>query len=537
MIEQPAPVHSTSPPDAPTPSAEPTAAPASDPGSARSDRSWPAGLACVGAGALVAFSLPPWGWWPLAFVGLAIFSLMLANRSGRSRAARAWLFTAAWLAPGMGWMWFLSAPGYLVAVAVYAGYHALAVGTLVPPGRRRWLALPLAMTLAEALRFCFPFGGVPLASLAISQSPGGLVPIVRVGGALLLTWATVQLSCGFAALYEAVQLRRSHRSREARAQETIAATSLAAVLLLVLLAAVAPKGSPAPGANHLDVAYVQGGGPQGTHASETDAHEVFLRHLEATRTLQPGVDMVVWPENVVDVDTFATSAEKDQIAAEAARLDAPILVGVTEDVPGENAFLNAQVVVLPSGDVSSRYDKVRRVPFGEYMPLRSLLKSLGAPTDEVPRDAQAGSGPAVLDTPDGRMAVVISWEVFFGGRAREGVEHGGELLLNPTNGSSYTGTILQTQQVASSRLRAIETGRWEVQVSPTGFSAFVTPTGDVLKRSGVSEQRVEIHSVELRQGRTLYVRIGDKPYVALAALGALVLVVLTRRERRRAVAP
>ena len=277
---------------------------------------------------------------------------------------------------------------------------------------------------------------------------------------------------------------------------------------------------------------MQGGGPQGTHASQTDAHQVFERHLAANRTIQPGVDMVVWPENVVDVDNFATSSEKEQIAAEAARLDTPILVGVTEDVPGENAFLNAQVVVLPSGDVSSRYDKVRRVPFGEYMPLRSLLKSLGAPTDEVPRDAKAGTGPAVLDTPDGRMAVVISWEVFFGGRAREGVKHGGELLLNPTNGSSYTGTILQTQQIASSRLRAMETGRWEVQVSPTGFSAFVTPSGEVLKRSSVSEQRVEIHSVELREGRTWYVRIGDKPFVALAALGALVLLVLARRDRR-----
>jgi apolipoprotein N-acyltransferase len=534
MIEQPAPAESVPPPEAPPATDEPAAAASDATPDGRSDRSWPAGLACVGAGALVAFSLPPWGWWPLAFVGLAIFSLLLANRSARSRAARTWLFVAAWLAPGMGWMWFLSAPGYVAAVAIYAGYHAAAVALLVPPGRRRWLALPLAMTLAEALRFCFPFGGVPLASLAISQSAGGLVPIVRVGGALLLTWATVQLSCGLAALYEAVQLRRSHRSREARGKETIAAISLAAVLALVVIAAVAPKGSAAPGANHLDIAYVQGGGPQGTHASETDAHEVFQRHLDATRTLQPGVDMVVWPENVVDVDNFATSSERQQIAAEAARLDAPILVGVTEDVPGENAFLNAQVVVLPSGDVSSRYDKVRRVPFGEYMPMRGLLKALGAPTDEVPRDAKAGSGPAVLDTPDGRMAVVISWEVFFGGRAREGVKHGGELLLNPTNGSSYTGTILQTQQVASSRLRAIETGRWEVQVSPTGFSAFVTPTGEVLDRSSVSERRVETRSVELRQGRTLYVRIGDIPFVAVAALGALVLVGLTRRERRAA---
>ena len=84
---------------------------------------------------------------------------------------------------------------------------------------------------------------------------------------------------------------------------------------------------------------------------------------------------------------------------------------------------------------------------------------------------------------------MISWEVFFGDRARDGVGHGGRVLLNPTNGSSYTGTILQTQQVASSRLRALETDRWVVQVAPTGFSAFVTPSGEVLDRTGASASR------------------------------------------------
>ncbi len=83
---------------------------------------------------------------------------------------------------------------------------------------------------------------------------------------------------------------------------------------------------------------------------------------------------------------------------------------------------------------------------------------------------------------------MISWEVFFGDRGRAAADS--DVLLNPTNGASYTGTILQTQQVASSRLRAVETGRWVVQVSPTGFSAFISPDGDVFQRTGVSERRV-----------------------------------------------
>ena len=119
---------------------------------------------------------------------------------------------------------------------------------------------------------------------------------------------------------------------------------------------------------------------------------------------------------------------------------------------------------------------------------------------------------------------MISWEVFFGNRAADGIDHGGTFILNPTNGSSYTGTILQSQQVASSRLRAIENGRWVVQVSPTGFSAFVSPDGDVLDRTAVSEQKVIIRTISLNSGRTWYSRLGDTPFVLLLMLAYLRLV-------------
>jgi apolipoprotein N-acyltransferase len=128
---------------------------------------------------------------------------------------------------------------------------------------------------------------------------------------------------------------------------------------------------------------------------------------------------------------------------------------------------------------------------------------------------------------------MISWEVFFGGRARDGVSHGGTLLLNPTNGSSYTGTILQTQQIASSRLRALENGRWVAQVAPTGFSAFVTPSGDVLDRTGISEQAVRYRTVTLRDGSTIYGRIGEKPVVGAAIVVVVAGLLLAGWDRRR----
>jgi apolipoprotein N-acyltransferase len=247
---------------------------------------------------------------------------------------------------------------------------------------------------------------------------------------------------------------------------------------------------------------------------------------------------------VIDVGTFEGSHELALVAAEAARVGAPFAVGITEDTPDGDHFTNAQVVVTPEGEVTSRYEKVRRVPFGEYMPLRGLLHALGAPTDLVPRDAVAGTGPAVLELPSGvKLATVISWEVFFGGRANEGVEAGGDAIINPTNGSSYTLRVLQSQQVASSRLRAIEQNRWVVQVSPTGFSAFVNPDGDVVERSGSSkcsvadaedgaecERAVLTHTIELHHGiRTWYSHLGDIPWVVLMALALALSLFRARR--------
>ena len=127
------------------------------------------------------------------------------------------------------------------------------------------------------------------------------------------------------------------------------------------------------------------------------------------------------------------------------------------------------------------------------------------------------------------MATVISWEVFFGGRAREGVTDGATVILNPTNGASYTGTIVQTQQVASSRLRAIETGRWVVQAAPTGFTAIINANGDVLQRTSVSEQRVIYATVDLRTGDTWYVSVGDGPFIWLFGLVFAASVLLSRR--------
>jgi apolipoprotein N-acyltransferase len=466
----------------------------------------------LAAGVLLCLSVPPWGWWPLAFAGLVLLERLVADQPWKRRFGRTWLVAAALFFPSLIWMQSLTLPGYLIACVMYSCMLGAGVA-LCPPGPGRWVALPGGLALAELLRWSWPFGGVPLSNLAIGQVAGPLAPILRVGSALGLLVATLLL--GMAA---AAGCRRSWR-----------AAALLGLLPVVLLAGalVAPRGHEV---ETIDVALVQGGGPQGTSADDTDPQVVFARHLRASTKVRTPVDLVLWPEDVVDLAVpLEQSPAADPVRALAAVLRAPVVVGVVED-DGTDRFRNAAAVVLADGTFGDRYEKVHRVPFGEYVPLRGLLEKLAG--DALPsRDAISGSGPATLDTPAGRMGVSISWEIFFPERARDGIANGGRILLNPTNGSSFTGTIVQSQQVASSRMRAIETGRWVLQAAPTGFTAIVRPDGTVVERSAISEARVLHGTVGLREGQTIATRVGRWPAILLALALIAVGWWIERRER------
>jgi apolipoprotein N-acyltransferase len=295
------------------------------------------------------------------------------------------------------------------------------------------------------------------------------------------------------------------------------ALALACVVAAIVFGSgLAPRGHAVGTA---EIALVQGGGEQGTRKSDTGVVDVFERHVAATAGVAPPVDLVLWPEDVVDTAAPLVEDPWGAVIGDLARgLDAPIIVGSVEDA-GPDHFRNAAVLFDADGEYGGRYDKVHRVPFGEYVPLRWLLEPVAG--GALPgRDARIGEGANVLDVPGpvGRVVAPISWEIFFADRTREGVEAGARVVLNPTNGSSFTGTIVQTQQVASSRMRAIETGRWVLQVAPTGFSAIIDDEGRVLERSAVSERRVLQGTVELREGLTPYTRLGNGPGLLLAAL-------------------
>ena len=376
-----------------------------------------------------------------------------------------------------------------------------------PPGPGRVLALPGALALAELARATIPFGGVPLSTLAMSQVASPLAPLCRLGGDLLLTLGLLGATAALGAL-----ARGAGRSGCSARRPWPPSSS-------------SPWRCPAARmCARCGWRWCREAAPSGPGRRTPARRRSSTATSPRRRRIDGPVDLVVWPENVVNLDgPFADSAAGRTLSDLARRLDAPILAGVVEDV-GTSRFTNYSVLVNPDGTLGDRYDKVLRVPFGEYVPFRPLLNALsgGALDRFVPRDAIAGNRPAVVRTPAGPVGVVISWEIFFERRVRDAVRHGGQLIANPTNGSSYWLTIVQSQQVASSRLRALASDRWVLQTAPTGFSALVDPDGEVRQRTGVSEQRVLQAEVTMRRGLSPAMRYGPLPWagVALALVGA-----------------
>ncbi|HLG66855.1 MAG TPA: apolipoprotein N-acyltransferase [Acidimicrobiales bacterium] len=469
------------------------------------------------AGACLALSLPPAGWWPLAFVGAGILAWRLDRLRARARLLAGWTCGLGCFVPGLAWSVSFNWYGAAILMAVEALSMGLAA-MAVPPRCHGWARLAActgAFTLAEAVRLRWPLGGLPLGGVFLGQGNGPLLGTARLGGPLLLTacvWATG------AALADAGAAAAARRAAARLARSPAVAVPLA----LVVLAAVgdaAPDGGPA--ARTVRVAAVQGGGPRGIDGPSPDPVAVLRAQLAASSTLARPARrgqvpaLVVWPEDTVAITgPLRTSPAVHRVADLARRLGTTLVVGVTDTVSAR-AFRNEVTVFGPAGRVVATYEKVHRVPFGEYVPWRAELAHF-ANLSRVPLDAIAGTGTGLLRTPAGPLGALVSFETFFAGRGRAAVGAGARLLVVPTNTASYASDQVPSQELAADRVQAVDTGRDLVQASTTGYSAIVDHRGTVRLRSVLGRRQVLVATVALRRGWTPYQLAGDLPVLLLA---------------------
>lgn len=484
-------------------------------------RGWVA-IPSVAAGAAIALSLPPWGWWPLGFAGAAILYWRLAGLGMRARLLAGWLAGLGCYVPGLWWARSFNWYGAAVLMAVEALSMGVAAA-IVPPRRGRLVAYAGAFTLLEAVRTTWPFGGLPIGGVFLGQAGGPFLGTARIGGPLLLT-GVVWL--GGAGLCELAV--RSFAGVQEGAVSGAAAVGGAVAVVVVLAIGVAGAAAPDGGkpVRLLKVAAVQGGGRRGTTAEQVGPSIVFSAQLAATSLIERQdhgrtPQLVVWPEDVIALSRpLAGSPQAATMARLSRRLHATVVAGVTEPV-SDTAFRNMAVVWGPGGQVVGTYEKVHRVPFGEYVPYRSFFAHF-ATLSAVPLTAVPGHGSGILHTPAGPLGVMISYEVFYSGRSRPSVGDGAELLVVPTNTSSYNASQIPTQEAAADRVQAVEEGRDLVQAAPTGYSCVVDNEGNVLQRSVLGRRQVLLATVGLRTGRTVFARFGDLPVLVPAGLALMI---------------
>jgi apolipoprotein N-acyltransferase len=250
---------------------------------------------------------------------------------------------------------------------------------------------------------------------------------------------------------------------------------------------------------------------------------------------------VLWPENASDIDPTTNPDAAAEIQRATDAVGVPILVGALLDGPGPDHVTNAGIVWMPSTAAQpgpgERYVKRHPVPFGEYIPLRSIARAITDKVDLVARDMIAGSGNGLLTQTPVPLGDVICFEVAYDSLVRSSVAAGAQLLVVQTNNATFGHSGETYQQLAMSRLRAIEHGRTVVQVATSGKSAIIAPNGRTLSSSGpLFTPAVLVSSVPLETSTTLATRLGPWPewsLTALALAGVAGAVGSSRRNRVR----
>ncbi|WP_291524101.1 apolipoprotein N-acyltransferase [Branchiibius sp. NY16-3462-2] len=490
-------------------------------------------LLAAASGVALWAAFPTVNWWWLAPIGVAGLALACCGARVRGGLLIGLVTGLAFFVPGLAWSgiyvghvpWFALAITESLYFAAMAGLLAWLQG---PTGtaRVRPVVVALVWVVQEWLRGTVPFGGFPWLQLAWSQADSPMLPIARFAGSTGLSFA-VALTGGLLAAI--VHDRRTPRL-------ALAAAAGAIVLALAPLAVTVPvDGRP------VRVMGIQGNVPTAGLEFNAQRRAVLDNHVRLTEKAAQEVadgqrqqpDLVVWPENSSDIDPLRNADAATQIVRAVNAIKAPTIIGAVLQQPAPKVS-NASLLYLPDKGLAQTYVKRHPVPFAEYIPYRSFFRFFSKQVDLVRADFAAGDQVGLFKMPTARGVVpvtpIICFEVAYDDLVRSGVDAGAQLIAVQTNNATFGYSAESAQQLAISRVRAVEFGRSVVHISTVGISALITPDGVTHQRTDLFTPAILDGTLPLRTERTVADRIGVAP-VGLAVAGTVVAVVLRLRRR------
>lgn len=486
------------------------------------ERRWHLWLVAFVTGALPALAFPEPSVWPLGVAGLVPLMAVVATAPTRREAIlRVWLGGVGFFIAVHHWLIPVTGPFVVplaAALAVLWIPWGFLLWWLLSPQRRpaslaaALVVVPSAWVTAEYLRSWDRLGG-PWGLLGATQwSNEPLLAVASYGGVWLLSFLLVAVNTAVTA---AVLPGSSRPWR-------VAAAAAAAGILVVC--SLAPGFEPKP-VTTLRVAGVQTGVLH-------DPEERLAAHEHWTETLiGEDVDLVVWAESSIGLELDASRTLR--LSRLASRLDAPLLVNVDARA-GEGGIYKASVLIVADG-LGDRYDKMRLVPFGEYIPLRPVLGWVAAFTDAADEDRRRGDGLVVMEIGDASVGPLVCFESAFPDMSRRLVAAGADVIVLQTATTTFQGSWAQPQHASLAAVRAVETGRPVVHAALSGVTAVFAADGRLITELDGDATGVWGAEITVTEGETFYVRTGDwaAGLSVLVTVTSLIVVLRADRFRRR----
>ena len=464
-------------------------------------------ISAILAGALLSLATFSTSLWPLSWLGVFLLFRSLLNQKIKIRIQRVAIsqllyfgVVLHWTSTYVGslpWLLLVTMESFLLLIPALFSYRRNIESALL---------FSLAWCAADFLRMKIPFGGFGWARIGFFQIDSPLRPLLALGGVVLLQSLLIFFAASFAIGF-------------------IHFTRVTATCLVILLASYLYQ-SVLEGTDQTrtgwKVAAVQGGVRLGIDFNRTP-EEVFSLHRDATVKRSQdlvGSDLILWPENSVDIDPFVHQKILTQLLELNKNLKSPILVGA---VLNDRGLRNASLWI--ADQKIQRYYKEDLAPFGEYIPLRSIAEKVSSYTDEV-TDFQPGESGSLFHHRGVAVLPLICFEVlddqFVATRASNAA-----ILAIQTNNATFGRSTEAMQQFLINRVRAYETHKPAVIASTTGITAIVNEKGEIVSSVEQFTAGVAMATVNPQTSRTLRTQF---PYLTELLLLGIFLSLVARKK-------
>jgi apolipoprotein N-acyltransferase len=485
-----------------------------------SDRLGQAAL-LVASGVVLALAFPRTDWEAGAWFAIAPLFVIALGARPRIAFAWGWLYGLAFFLVLLRWLdytfrtysaipWPLTW-GPLFLLAAWCGLHVAAVSGLMSliahRGSPAWalLVAPCLWVGAEWVRGHL-FGGFPWGTLGYSQYLRlPIIQVAELGGVHAVSFVLVAVN---AALAGALLLTW---------RRAVTGLALAGVLLAgVLVFGHARLAAPPPPAE-ARIALMQPAIEQPLKWDPNHATVTLKIYLELTRQAAAGrPHLIVWPETASPTPLARDSGLLRTLAGLSGQFGIPLLIGSIDVEDGTPPRLRNTAFLVTHGGIAGRYDKIHLVPFGEYVPLSGVIGFVRGWAEFI-AELEPGTRAVVFAGPPAPFGIVICYEGIFPDLFREFVNNGARVMVNMTNDGWFGRTSGPAQHLTMYPFRAVEHRIAVVRAANTGVSAFIAPSGQIVRHLGLFERGVLADGVPLRHGRTLFTRLGD--WVAWLSLG------------------